>query len=506
MERLIQSVKSEEITKVIDSLSPAIEAITDNSVKAILNTLITLINEQQKIIIAQQKTIADQQKEIEKLKEKLNNNSNNSSSPPSVDKFKKSKKKSKSKRKQGAQPGHKAVFRELLRIEEVDHVEKCKPPKRCNCGSRIRITDNYRRHQIHELPKVKATVTEYQLYSGICHGCGKIHSAQLPIGVPKGMLGPIAMAKIATLTGDYKMSKRNVTFLLDDFYGLDICVGTVSNTEKIVSEALEKPVEEAKSFIPAQNQVNADETSHFEKGNKMWTWTFIASSVAAFIIRSSRGAQVVKDFLGETFKGILCTDRWSAYTWLAVIFRQLCWAHLKRDFQKISERSGKSGKIGEELLAYTKRMFKYWHKVRDGTLTRERFQKLMAPIQNQVEILLEEGKRCSNKKTAGTCKQILKLKSALWTFIDKSGVEPTNNLAEQVLRRIVIWRKTSFGTQSPEGTLYLERVMTVVATCKLQRRNILDFITDAIRAHLNGIKSPSLLPKIEHQNEDLKAA
>jgi transposase len=485
-------VKSEEITKVLENLNPEIEAITDSRVKAILNTLITLINEQQK--------------EIEELKDKLNINSNNSSSPPSINHFKKAKKKKKGKRKQGAQPGHKGVYRELLPIEEVDYIEACKPPKRCGCGSRIRLTENYRRHQVHELPKVKATVTEYQLYSGNCFGCGKIHPGKLPIGVPKGMLGPIAMAKIATLTGDYKMSKRNVTFLLEDFYGLDICIGTVSNTEKLVSEALEKPVEEAHRFVPQQKQVNADETSHAERGNKMWTWAFIASLVAVFIIRPSRGAQVVKDFLGTTFHGILNTDRWSAYTWLAVISRQLCWAHLKRDFQKISERSGKSGKIGEELLACTKRMFKYWHKVRDGTLTRKCFQKLMEPIQNRIEILLEEGKQCGNKKTAGTCKQLLKLKHALWTFIYKTGLEPTNNLAEQILRRIVIWRKTSFGTQSPEGTLYLERIMTVVASCKLQNRNVLDFVTDAIRAHLSETKMPSLLPATECQNEGLKVA
>jgi len=191
---------------------------------------------------------------------------------------------------------------------------------------------------------------------------------------------------------------------------------------------------------------------------------------------------------------------------LAAIYRQLCWAHLQRDFKKISERSGKSGRIGDELLACVKKMFHYWHKFKDGTLSREQFKKLIEPIRKRIELLLEEGRRCGNKKTVGTCKHILKVKEALWAFIENEGVEPTNNLAEQIIRRIVIWRKTSFGTQSARGTLYLERIMTVVSTCKMQKRNVLDFITDAISAHLHGLSSPSLLKEKISPNELLKAA
>jgi transposase len=488
-----KSMKSEEIAALLDNLKPAIEAITDPNAKVIINTLLAIINAQQK--------------EIELLKEKLNTNSRNSSKPPSSEPFKKmAKKKKKSKRKQGGQAGHKGVSRALLPPEEVDHIEVCYPSKHCDCGSRIKLTENYRRHQQHELPRVKAIVTEYQLRSGVCFGCGKIHQAELPAGVSWHMLGPVAMAKVGALTGDYRMSKRNVTFLFEDFFGLDMSVSTVSNTEKIISAALEKPVEEAKKFVPQQSNVNADETSHFECGNKMWTWVFIASLVSIFLVRPSRGAKIVKNFLGEGFKGILSTDRWSAYAWLAAVYRQLCWAHLKRDFQKISERSGKSGRIGEELLVCVKKMFYYWRKVKNGTISRKQFKKLMEPTRGHIESLLEEGKWCGNKKTAGTCKKILKVKEALWTFIENEGVEPTNNLAEQIIRRIVIWRKTSFGTQSERGTLYLERIMTVVSTCKMQRRNVLDFITDAIRAHLGGVAAPSLLPVKISQIDLSKAA
>lgn len=500
-------MEQEDINDRLISLSPIFQRITDPQLALAVGQLLEIIVKQNKIIEAQQqqiihlqKTVETQQQKIEKLEEKLKTNSNNSSTPPSADGFKKEKNKPASrskkgnKRKQGGQPGRKGIARQLLSLSEVNHIEVVFPPKECPCGALVIPTKDYKRHQVHELPRVKTIVTEYQLYCGKCCKCGEIHQAPLPPGVPAGMLAPYAMSAIGTLTGDYRLSKRNVAALFYDFYGLRVSIGTVSNVEKIVSAALEKPVEEAKNFIPQQSVVHGDETSHVEKGQKMWTWVFIAAQVAAFIIHPSRGAQVVKDFLGESFQGTLNTDRWSAYTWLAVIFRQLCWAHLKRDFTKIAERKGQSGKIGKCLLTCVRKMFRYWHKVRDGTLCREKFQTLMEPIRKQVEALLSEGMTCGNSKTEGTCKQLLKVKEALWTFVDKPGIEPTNNLAEQILRRIVIWRKTSFGTQSARGTLYLERIMTVVATCKMQKRNVLDFVTEAIKAHLLGETPPSLLP------------
>ncbi|HBG33917.1 MAG TPA: IS66 family transposase [Holosporales bacterium] len=474
---------------ILEKLGPSLEAIADPNVRLIIT----------QIIEAQRQEIALLKQKIEELEEKLKTNSKNSSKPPSSDGFKKEepkkkKKKGKNKRKQGGQPGHRGVSQDYLPLESVDKIEKISPPKECPCGALVIPTSDYKRHQVHDLPLIKPFVTEWQLYMGTCCGCGKKHMAELPPGVPRGFLGLRPLAMIGTLTGDYRMSKRNVTFLLEDFFGLRVSLGTVSNAEKIVSKALELPVQEAKDFIPQQDVVHGDETSHAECGQKMWTWAFIAARVAAFVIRPSRGSQVAKDFLGETFQGILNTDRWSAYTWLAAIFRQICWAHLLRDFRKISERRGLSKRLGKDLLELTHEMFSHWNKVRDGTLSRMQFQELMKPIRIHVEDLLTQGTQCKHNKTKGMCKQILKLKQALWTFVDKEGVEPTNNLAEQTLRRIVIWRKTSFGTQSSRGTLYLERIMTVVATCKLQKRNVLDFVTQAIQAHFSNTELPSLLP------------
>jgi transposase len=166
---------------------------------------------------------------------------------------------------------------------------------------------------------------------------------------------------------------------------------------------------------------------------------------------------------------------------------------LLRDFTKISERSGVAGQVGDQLLEHAKRMFRYWHQVRDGTLSRETFAGCMVFTQAGLEAALRRGVVCGNSKTANTCKRLLKDKAALWTFVRTPGVEPTNNLAERTIRSYVIWRKTSFGTQSKRGSLYMERMMTTVGSCKLQGRNILEFVTQAVRAHAGNGFAPSLV-------------
>jgi transposase len=224
-------------------------------------------------------------------------------------------------------------------------------------------------------------------------------------------------------------------------------------------------------------------------------WAATTALVSVFIIRFSRSAAVAKELLGESFKGLLVSDRYGAYMWLAAICRQLCWAHLQRDIKKISERGGRSAEIGNAILAYVQRMWHVWHRFKSGTRTRPWFRREMAPIRRRIEALLAEGEVCGHSKTEETCKRILKLKKALWTFVDRPDVEPTNNLAERILRAYVLWRKMSFGTQSERGRLFVERIMTVSATCNLQGRNVFDYVTEAVQAHLQGQPVPSLLPQ-----------
>jgi transposase len=174
--------------------------------------------------------------------------------------------------------------------------------------------------------------------------------------------------------------------------------------------------------------------------------------------------------------------------------RQLCWAHLLRDIEAMIERGGRSAEIGEALRTQARLMFHWWHRVCDGTLAHASFRTYMQPIRREVERLLEGGQTCGVPKTEGTCRDILKRRQALWTFVRHVGVDPTNNAAERAIRPGVLWRKGSFGTHSPEGSRFVEAIMTVVATLKQQHRHVLDYVTAACEAALHGEAAPSLLP------------
>jgi transposase len=301
---------------------------------------------------------------------------------------------------------------------------------------------------------------------------------------------------VSILSGGYHLSKRETVGILDDFFKVDLGLGSVPNLEKRTSAAIVAVVEDARSYARSQAAVHQDETGWKEGLKKAWMWVLATQHVTVFKIDLHRSAEVAKKMLGIDFKGVLNTDRWSAYNWLDNRYRQLCWSHLRRDFEAFVERSGESQAIGEVLLTLTNQMFAWWHCVREDTLSRMQFQEQMRPVRTQVGELLRQGTSCTQSGTAGTCRDILKREAALWTFVDVEGVEPTNNLAERQIRPGVLWRNSSFGTQSEAGSRFVERIMTVVSTLKQQGRNPLDYLTEACDAANRGRSAPSLLPTL----------
>jgi transposase len=345
-----------------------------------------------------------------------------------------------------------------------------------------------------EVPPVKPHVTEYQQHFGYCAACEVWTPAPLPAGVPAGAFGPRLLALTALLSGQYRLSKRLVQDLLSNVLGVEMSLGSVSGAEQQLSTALAKPVEEARAHVREAFIVYQDETGWREARRKAWLWVAVTASVTVFLIATSRGASVTKQMLGEGFSGFLVTDRWRAYCWVDLALRQLCWSHLLRDFQGFVDRGGEGAAIGEELLKQARRMFKWWHRVRDGTMPRRTFEFRMREVECEVGRLLRNAEVCPDKKTAGMAREMLKLESGLWTFVQVEGLEPTNNTSERAIRPAVLYRKGCFGTHSPEGSRFVERMMTVVATLKQQKRNVLDFLTTAYDAHLRGLPPPSLLP------------
>ena len=434
---------------------------------------------------------------IGKLEERLNQNSQNSSKPPSSDGPERPvrPREAGSARRRGGQPGHEGYTRLLKASEEVDAIVDARPTSCGGCGALLLGDDpTPERRQVTEVPRVEAEITEYRRHSLCCMACGAVTRAQWPAEIPSGSFGPRVQAVIGYLSGRMSLSQRDIAEGMAALYRVEMALGSIPVVQAAVSEALAKPVEAAQQYIQQQPTVNVDETGWRQENKRAWLWLAATPLVAIFLVMKTRGAQGVHSLLGETFNGIVGSDRWSAYNWLESKRRQLCWAHLIRDFRKLVERGGDSASIGEKLLTQAKELFQLWQRVRDGTLTHTDFAGEAEPIRTKIHQLLLEGAALEHPQTRQTCHNLLKVEDALWTFVTVDKVEPTNNLAERSLRRAVLWRKRSFGTQSTAGSTFVARILTTVTTLRMQRRDVLDFLTEACAAANSQQTHPSLLP------------
>jgi transposase len=451
--------------------------------------------EAQAYIRALEARVAALEAMIEQLREQLQQNSRTSSRPPSSDPpqaLAKRPRRAPSGRRPGGQPGHEGHARALVPVEQVAVIIPVKPERCWRCQQSLRGEDRQpQRHQVTEIPPMPPVVTEYQLHQLVCLACGAATRAQMPAAVPTGGFGPRLQAITALCTGAYHLSKRTTQTMLEDLFGVSLGLGTIATLEQATVRAVAEPVAAARAYVSQQPAAYLDETGWREGRRRAWLWTAVTAGVTVFVVRLSRSAAVAHELLGERFWGYLVTDRWSAYTWYPTWRRQVCWAHLQRDIEAMIARGGRSREIGDALQGQVCQMFHWWHRVRDGTLAHTSFACSMRPIRREVERLLEAGQTCGVPKTAGTCRELLKLRQALWTFVRHEGVEPTNNAAERAIRPGVLWRQGSFGTQSPDGSRFVETIMTVGATLTPQPRNILDYLTAACEAALRGEGAPS---------------
>lgn len=488
---------------------------TPASVKELVEKLGQLIKQSEK-------ELASKESQNQELLEKINRTSNNSSSPPSTDPpgAQKPCQKKKSGKKRGGQRGHKGHSRFLYEPEECTSVLDHHPETCSCCGEKLSGEDAFPyRHQIVEIPPIQPIVIEHRLHQLMCDNCGAFTRAALPLDVNKSGYGMRVVALVAVLSGLYRHSQRMVQNAMSEVFGIPMSLGTVNKLRLEASSALESVVESAKSYVQNSRVVGADETRFVqgnvdgcnEKNTQAWLWVMVTPLVAFFEITLSRCTQTAKNLLGKNFSGILNSDRYASYNWVGLEQRQLCWAHIKREFVKISERTGVSKEIGEALLKLEEELFKLWYQVRDGTLSRCEFQLKVQFIRDSIKSCLQEAanyevgykEKTPFAKTVRTCRQILKVEPALWLFVDVEGVEPTNNAAERAIRPAVIWRRTSFGSQTQAGSTFVSRMLTVVTSLKFQRRHVLEFMTDAVSAQRNGTPAPSLLPNIKADDEQV---
>jgi len=440
--------------------------------------------------------IAELERRLAHLEELLRRSSKNSSKPPSSDGPKKAKRAHRPTGKRpGGQPGHPKHERPLAPPEKVSERVEVKPAACERCERSLSGCDvEPRLHHVWEIPPVEPHVTEYRLHALGCRGCGHVTRAALPEGVPRRFFGPRVEAITALATGVYRVSKRTTVELVRDLFGLPMSVGAVIDSQHAMSCALAGPFDEAHAYAKRQPVKHADETGWWQKNGRAWLWTVVTPLVTVFLVRARRSAEVARELLGDV-RGILVADRYKGYVHWPADAYQFCWAHLLRDFVAMAERGGDSQRVGEALLEQAERMFALWHRVREGTLRRFFFRIWMLPVRARVEGLLAEGATLTHPKSAGLCRSLLERKQALWTFVGTESVEPTNNVAERAVRHAVLWRRGSFGTQSEQGSRFVERLLTTLMTCRQQGRNVLDFLVRARTATLNGTPAPSLVPR-----------
>jgi len=435
------------------------------------------------------------ERRIAGLEERLNKNSTNSSKPPSSDppSLKRRPPAPASGKKRGGQPGHQRQARPLVPPEQVRQVIDCKPPECRWCHQVLQGDDPEPiRHQVAEVPPVRPTVDEYRLHRLVCPRCRTSTCAALPPGVPAGAFGPRLRAILSVLAGGYRLGKRPIRQLAFDLLGLTISTGMIARLERQGAAELEAPVGELRQYVRDAASAHIDETSWWQGQDKAWLWGAVTRLVTVFTIATSRGADVAKGILGTDRRKVVISDRFKSYSW--VKRRQFCWAHLNRDFQAMIDRGGESAEVGERLLGHSDALFGWWHRVRDGTISRSTFQSYVGLMRPCLREDLQRGAACACPKTAATCRELLAGEAHLWTFVRVEGIEPTNNHAERALRHGVIYRKLSGGTDSEAGSRFVERILSVVATCRQQDINVLEYVTRCYQAHLDGKAAPSLLP------------
>jgi transposase len=402
-------------------------------------------------------------------------------------------------KKPGGQPGHPPHLKALVPPERVNQTVTFMPTACAHCQTALPTEAGPNdpppvRHQVAELPKLAAIITEYQGHTRTCPCCGKTTQATIPEEIRAHSIGPNLTGTMSYLAGCHGVGKRGVEEICEAVFDAPVSLGTVANLEQEVSAALQPAYEEAKKAAQEAEVKHLDETGWKQAGKKRWLWVAATQAVVVFMIHTLRSVVALKKLLGEKLQGILCSDRWIVYDHWPTLRRQLCWAHLKRNWEKMLERGGGAKKIARQCLNIQQEVFALWHLFRGGGCTRQQLGDDMAPLIIAMLTVLQSGRRSRDRKTRRFCARLEDRFLAMWTFVVTEGIEPTNNHAERVQRRAVLWRRRSFGCHSANGCRFVERILTVVQTLRLQNRSVLSFIQDTIAAHRSGQQAPKLVP------------
>jgi transposase len=467
------------------------------------------LGDKEKQLGDKEKQLQEKEKQIAELERQLalrKQNSTNSSKPPSSDGLagapRQRGRRKKSRRKPGGQLGHRGAHRPLVPPERVDETRHILPEQCQRCGKALpqklaqaQTVGDPQRHQVIELPAMRAHITEFQMHGVACE-CSAITHAVLPPEL-KGNFGPQLTALVAYFTVVCRMPRRVVEGLLEQVLGVEMSLGSTQKCWEEASQAVALPCQEVEEQLKDEPVLNVDETGWRSNGDKRYLWAFVALQFVVYTVAATRGSDVLVRLLGAVFRGVLCSDRFSVYLKYHSGQAQFCWAHLKRNLLGIMDLTKNSAveRFCRDALAAHARLFRLWHKFRDGQIDRRQLLLRSIPIQKRVFTLAEQHLDSPHREVRNLSLALFEHNERLFTFLEHEGVEPTNNSAERALRTGVQWRKICFGNRSATGELATARLLTVAGTCKLQKLNVLAYLSVAIAAHRRHLRPATLLSR-----------
>ena len=419
------------------------------------------------------------------LEQRLNRNSTNSSLPPSANppQAPKPARKQPTGRRIGAQKGHPGHGRKPLPPQQVDHFIQHRPSHCQHCLADLPAGGGQMtaRHQVMDLPPRGVIVTEHQALSVCCPHCQQITRGAIPPELRVSVVGERLAAALCLLSSRLHGSRRSAVELLGEVLGAPLSLGSVSAREQEMSRALAGDYQQLKKQVRRAPVKYVDETGWKRAAGFIW----VAGTARAAVFHLDRGRHrgALATLLGEEIRGVLCTDRYGTYEQHPPLYRQLCWSHLKRDFVAQQERAGPAGRWGTAALAVTREMFELWHRFKARAIGRCQLQRLMRPLRQRMHRLLVKGHTSGIGLLVGLCRNLLRLERALWTFVRVANLEPTNNHAERMLRPAVQWRKKCLGSHSEAGCRFVERMLSVIHTCRLRKRSVMEHLAGALRRY-----------------------
>jgi transposase len=401
-------------------------------------------------------------------------------------------------RKPGGQSGHRGAGRDLKPEDQVDEIVEHYPRACGGCGREFtdqerRPRRRFGRHQVAELPPISVIWTEHRTHQLRCGRCRARTSARLPEEIRGSAFGPRLQAAIVTLTAGYRISRRGITELARDLFGVTLSTGAVDAICQRASDALAGPHLQLQDWVLDQDAVHVDETGWRTRGEGRALWTATSPGAVFLQIAAHCNREQFNALIGS-YPGIVISDRWNGYSHLDPSRRQACWSHIKRDFRRHADGLAEQKTFGEHGTTLTRRLFVAWRAYHHEHHDRDRLKNEIAPIQTELRALLEQASPKSRRTRwhRQFANNLLKIWPALWTFVTVDGIEPTNNPAERSLRAPVIHRKVSLGSQSSTGERFAERALSAAGTCRLQRRSLFTYLSELIPAHTRGDPFPAL--------------